>query len=41
MPGGPQGMAANGTPAAPPGLRGGFETAFYQAVIDPLQQKSQ
>lgn len=38
MPGGPQGMGGGGAPAAP-GM-GGFETTFYQAVIDLLQQKT-
>jgi hypothetical protein len=40
MPGGPQGMGSNGAPPAP-GIGGGFETNFYQAVIDLLQQKTQ
>jgi hypothetical protein len=40
MPGGPQDIGGNGAPAAP-GMGGGFETTFYQAVIDLLQQKTQ
>jgi hypothetical protein len=39
MPGGPQGMGGNGALAAQ-GM-GGFETNFYQALIDLLQQKTQ
>jgi hypothetical protein len=40
MPGDPPGIGGNGTPAAP-GVGGGFETVWYQAVINLLQQKTQ